>query len=69
MRHRTRNGAGRRVSDHVGQFARRWLVALWLPAGGVAAAPAVLPLADCNAGFQSVLVADRDAAAFLPAML
>ena len=61
MRHRTRNGAGRRVSDHVGQFARRWLVALWLPAGGVAAAPAVLPLADCNAGFQSVLVADRDA--------
>ena len=61
MRHRTRNGAGRRVSDHVGQFARRWLVALWLPAGGVAAAPAALPLADCDAGFQSVLVADRDA--------
>ncbi|WP_372014680.1 alpha-1,6-glucosidase domain-containing protein [Pseudoxanthomonas sp. 10H] len=39
-------------------------MALWLPAGAVAAAPAAaLPLADCDAGFQTVLTADRDAPA------
>jgi len=62
MRHRTRGGAGRRVSGCVGHIARRWLVALWLPAGAVAAAPAAtLPLADCDAGYQTMLSADRDA--------
>ena len=47
MRHRTRDGTGRRVSACAGRIARGWLLALWLPAGAVVAAPAAaLPLAD-----------------------
>ncbi|MBO9717718.1 MAG: DUF3372 domain-containing protein [Pseudoxanthomonas sp.] len=64
MRHRTRDGAGRRGADRVGRIARRWLAVLWLPACAVAAAPAhALSVAGCDAGFQTVLVADAAAPA------
>ncbi|UNK56931.1 DUF3372 domain-containing protein [Pseudoxanthomonas daejeonensis] len=64
MRHRTRDGEGRRVPDRVGHIARRWLVALWLPAAAVAANPiAAQPLGDCDAGYETVLSTDSGAPA------